>query len=137
MTVRTLQSDFAAKLGKLLCRATELNTPVFILELYRSIETQKVYVARGVSKTMNSKNVRVDIESVGSGAGGGLLMAILTWLGIKQRLDRQDRDIEKLQDSAVWRSTCVVTHKNVDERLARMETKMDDIHRVLIDRWDK
>ena len=44
-------------LGRILCRATDLGTPVCILELYRSLETQRIYVARGVSKTMNSKHL--------------------------------------------------------------------------------
>jgi hypothetical protein len=57
MGLRDKQAVFAGMLGKLLCKAEELGRPVFILELYRSIETQKGYVARGVSKTMNSKHL--------------------------------------------------------------------------------
>lgn len=57
MTLREKQTKFAGMLGMLLKRAGELGTPVLILELYRSIETQKGYVARGVSKTLNSKHL--------------------------------------------------------------------------------
>ena len=57
MTLRERQSVFAVMLGKLLCFADKQGTPVCILELYRSLETQKAYVARGVSKTLNSKHL--------------------------------------------------------------------------------
>ena len=58
MTVRRRQSRFAAMLGMLLTKAAILGTPVVILELYRSIETQRAYVSRGASKTMNSKHLQ-------------------------------------------------------------------------------
>lgn len=57
MTLREKQVLFNAMLAKLILKAAELNTPIFILELYRSLETQKVYVARGVSKTLDSKHL--------------------------------------------------------------------------------
>jgi len=57
MTLREKQTIFAKLLGRLLCKATDLGTPVFILEMYRSIETQRVYISRGVSKTLNSKHI--------------------------------------------------------------------------------
>ncbi|HZX36531.1 MAG TPA: M15 family metallopeptidase [Thermodesulfobacteriota bacterium] len=57
MTLREKQTAFAAMLGKLLCKAPELGTPVLILEMHRSLETQKAYVARGASKTLNSKHL--------------------------------------------------------------------------------
>lgn len=57
MTLREKQSNFATMVGKLLFKALLLGTPVVILELYRSLETQRGYVARGVSKTLNSKHL--------------------------------------------------------------------------------
>ena len=57
MTLREKQSVFSAMLGKILCFADKQGTPVCILELYRSLETQKAYVARGASKTLNSKHL--------------------------------------------------------------------------------
>lgn len=57
MTLREKQSLFAEKLGQLLSHASLLGTPVIILELHRSIETQRAYVARGASKTMASKHL--------------------------------------------------------------------------------
>lgn len=64
MGLRTRQAKFAGKLGQLLCKASDLKTPVFILEMYRSQETQAAYFARGVSKTLNSyhlKGLAVDL----------------------------------------------------------------------------
>jgi len=57
MSVRKKQARFAGMLGMLLAKAVSLKTPVVILELYRSLETQRAYVARGVSKTLNSKHL--------------------------------------------------------------------------------
>ena len=57
MTLRQAQSKFAWMLGRLLVKSEALKTPVAILELYRSLETQRAYVARKVSKTLNSKHL--------------------------------------------------------------------------------
>lgn len=57
MTLREKQTVFARMLGKLLCKATDVGMPVLILEMYRSLETQRAYVARGASKTLNSKHL--------------------------------------------------------------------------------
>lgn len=57
MTLREKQARFTSMLGILLRRASELGTPVFILELYRSAETQKIYFTRGASKTLDSKHL--------------------------------------------------------------------------------
>ena len=76
----------------------------------------------------------MDIEAAGAGVGGGLFTAILAWLGFSKQQDKQDRDIEKLQESVVWRNTCAATHKGVDESLTtvkesqkRLENKMDQL----------
>src|SRR3990170_1255321 len=57
MTLREKQTRFALMLGKILCEASALGTSVFILEMYRSLETQRAYVARGASKTLHSKHL--------------------------------------------------------------------------------
>ena len=57
MTTRQKQAKFSSMLGLLLLQATYQKTPIVILELFRSIETQRGYVARGVSKTLNSKHL--------------------------------------------------------------------------------
>lgn len=67
----------------------------------------------------------MDLETAGAGASGGLLSAILMFFGIKQRFDRNEKDIENIQKGTVWRNTCSATHKGVDDRLTRIETKLD------------
>lgn len=57
MTLRQKQARFSWMLGQLLVKAVSLKTPVCILELYRSRETQQAYVARGVARTLNSKHL--------------------------------------------------------------------------------
>ena len=43
--------------AQLIIKAVSLKTPLVRLEWMRSLETQKGYVIRGVSKTMNSKHL--------------------------------------------------------------------------------
>lgn len=54
-----------------------------------------------------------DIESLGGGAGagivGGIFGAILTVLGINRR-------INKIEDSKQDRTVCEATHKGIDEK---------------------
>lgn len=57
MGLRDKQAIFTCMVGKLLCKANEIGTPIFINEWYRSLETQRAYVARGASKTMKSKHL--------------------------------------------------------------------------------
>ena len=57
MGLRDRQAVFSGMLGRLLCKAEDLGTPVFINELNRSIETQRAYFMRGASKTMKSKHL--------------------------------------------------------------------------------
>lgn len=57
MTLREKQAKFSIMVGKLLFKALLLGIQVVILELYRSLETQRGYVARGVSKTLNSRHL--------------------------------------------------------------------------------
>lgn len=57
MTLREKQSKFIFMEAQLILKAITLGTPLCRLEWMRSLETQKVYVARGASKTMNSKHL--------------------------------------------------------------------------------
>ena len=72
MTLTERQVRFTFLLGKLLSYASEtLNLDVKITELNRLLETQKDYVARGVSKTMDSchlLNLAVDLYIIKDGA---------------------------------------------------------------------
>ena len=57
MTLREKQAKFTWMLSLLFEQFQKNNDPFVILELYRSLATQKAYVARGVSKTLNSKHL--------------------------------------------------------------------------------
>ncbi|MCC7202434.1 MAG: M15 family metallopeptidase [Nitrospirae bacterium] len=57
LTLRERQSVFASYVGQLLTKATELGTPVVVLEWYRSKERQQYLVSIGRSRTLNSKHI--------------------------------------------------------------------------------
>lgn len=54
MTLREKQTKFWIMVAKLILKAEELKTPIFILEWIRSEATQARNVAKGASKTMKS-----------------------------------------------------------------------------------
>lgn len=57
MTLREKQALFIVMEAKLILEAERLNTPIVRIEWMRSVETQRLMVARGASKTMNSKHL--------------------------------------------------------------------------------
>lgn len=57
MTLRQKQAKFSWMLGLLFEHFQKNSEPLVVLELYRDVATQRTYVARGVSKTMNSKHL--------------------------------------------------------------------------------
>lgn len=80
----------------------------------------------------------MDAGNVGYGAGGGILAAVLTWFGFKQRLDRADSDIAALKretDSelamlkaaVVFKDTCGVCHGATLRAIDGVDKKMDRI----------
>lgn len=74
--------------------------------------------------------IDMNIEDLVTGAGGGgLIGAILTWLGFKSRLDSIERSMEAYQS----KNTCSVTHKAIDQRLDSIENKQDKILDILMD----
>jgi tetrahydromethanopterin S-methyltransferase subunit G len=77
------------------------------------------------------------LESVGSGAAGGAIGAIIAWVGIKARLD----NIEKLIEHVVTEATCDARTKalsqrvnNATDRFDRIDSKIEIILKLLIDR---
>ena len=57
MTLRERQVKFLEMEARLILKAKELGPPIVRLEWLRSTETQRAYVARGASKTMDSKHL--------------------------------------------------------------------------------
>jgi len=67
----------------------------------------------------------MDAGNMGYGAGGGLLSAILTWVGFKQRLDRADSDISELKKAVVFKDTCGVCHTSTVSAYDKLDKKLD------------
>lgn len=80
----------------------------------------------------------MDAGNVGYGAGGGLLSAILTYVGFKQRQDRTDKDVADLRESTekeltelkravVFKDTCGVCHNATLRAVDGLDKKLDKI----------
>jgi len=73
----------------------------------------------------------MDFDNLSYGAGGGfisgLITAITIALGFKSRMDRQDKDIDSLKKNVVYKDTFEATLKPIDNRLTRMEEKLDTL----------
>jgi hypothetical protein len=74
----------------------------------------------------------MDAGNMGYGAGGGVLTAVLTWMGFKQRLDRLDRDIDDLKNDGadlkkvvVFKDTCGVCHTSTVRAVDKLDAKLD------------
>lgn len=72
-----------------------------------------------------------DIESIGSGAGAGLIGAILGVLGINRRMN-------KLEENKQEKSVCEILHKSADDKFdvlikgqERLFEKVDDLNNYL------
>jgi hypothetical protein len=57
MTLREKQTKFWFMVAQLILKSVTLKTPFFIFEWTRSIEQQRINVAKGVSKTMKSDHL--------------------------------------------------------------------------------
>ena len=80
---------------------------------------------------MKGKIMTIDFESLGGGAGTGLLASILGYLGFSRRLN-------KLEDCKQEKAVCNVTHQNIKntfddikEDTRKIFDKLDDINRFL------
>lgn len=70
----------------------------------------------------------MDILSTGGAASsGGILGALLAFFGIKQHLNRQEKELDVMKEKIVWKEVCQTTHKSVDERLNKIEKQNDRI----------
>ena len=49
----------------------------------------------------------------------------LGFFGFKIRVDRQEKEIDKIREGVVWKETCNVSHSSTNERLNRIENKLD------------
>ena len=68
----------------------------------------------------------MDLESIGSGAGAGLISGILGVLGINRRMN-------KIEDSKQDKTVCDVMHKGIDEKFVIMVDLQKEIREQLND----
>lgn len=75
----------------------------------------------------------MDIEGIGAGVGsGGVIGAVLTWLGFKSRIDNIEKRFEDHQNRVVHNDTCNQIHKGVDQRFEGIDEKLNQILNILI-----
>jgi len=65
----------------------------------------------------------MDLESLGAGAGSGIVGIILGYFGISKRVDKLEAELDK----KVAKDTCERCKEDQDNRRDRMENKIDRI----------
>jgi hypothetical protein len=67
----------------------------------------------------------MDLSDAGFGAGGGILGAFLTFLGISKRMDSQDKRIEALEEQVIYKDTHAECSRAWHDALERVDNKLD------------
>jgi hypothetical protein len=76
-----------------------------------------------------------DPSDIGGGLiGGGVLGALLTFFGIKSRMDKQDDRIDKMEERVRFIDTCEVIHKSIDSNLNEIKGDVKTI--INNQKWD-
>jgi len=73
----------------------------------------------------------MDFESLGAGGGSGLFVSILTYIGIKQRLDRTDNDVSEIKKAVVFKDVHGECSQSWHLAIAALERKIDDGNKLL------
>ena len=60
-----------------------------------------------------------------SGGGGGLVGAVLTFLGFRERMATQDKRIEALEKDTVYKDVHAECSRSWHDALARIDSKLD------------
>ena len=68
-----------------------------------------------------------------SGGGGGLVGAVLTFLGFRERMNTQDKRIEALERDTVYKDVHAECSRSWHDALARIDSKLD----ILLTKDDK
>ena len=64
----------------------------------------------------------MDIENIGYSAGSGVIGAILIALGLKSRMDRQDKDVNSLKQSVIYKDTFEQFEKRFDASIKQIDS---------------
>lgn len=74
------------------------------------------------------------MDEIGMGLGGGTLLGtVLTYLGMKQRIDRVEKSNDEMKDKVRYVDTCVEIHKAVERRLESIEGKQDTVLEIVME----
>ncbi len=59
----------------------------------------------------------MELNNLGYSGGGGILGAVLTYLGFKQRIDDLKQDLDEHKKQVVYKDTCEVCASNINKKL--------------------
>lgn len=65
----------------------------------------------------------------GAGVGGGLIAGLLTFFGMKGKVEDVDKRVDRLTDAVQFSNVCEATHKAVDTRLQGIEDGIKELLR--------
>ena len=74
------------------------------------------------------------LDEIGMGLGGGTLLGtMLTYLGMKQRVDRIEKSSDDMKKNIRYVDTCLKIHEAVDRRLENIESKQDRVLETVLE----
>lgn len=69
----------------------------------------------------------MELQTLGTHAGSGLIATILTYCGFKQRLDKLDERFETLENKVVFKDVHDECSKSRHEQIEQINAKLDVI----------
>ncbi len=69
----------------------------------------------------------MDIEDVGKGGAGGILGALMAWLGFKSQINNIEKKVNRLCNEVRYKDTCDATHKPIERQLEKIDSKLDKL----------
>lgn len=75
-----------------------------------------------------------DPENLGYGAGGGMISAILSWIGFKSRLDDMDKRINDIAKGVVWDKAHNECQRATTQQFSDLKHTMDEIKSILLNK---
>lgn len=74
------------------------------------------------------------LDEIGMGLGGGTLLGtVLTYLGMKQRVDRIEKSADDMKKTIRYVDTCLKIHEATDRRLESIESKQDKVLEIVLE----
>ena len=76
-------------------------------------------------KTEKANNL---FETDGAGGLGAILGAIVSFFGLKGRINYTEKRINAVTEKVVFKDSCIATHKAVEQRLDDQSDMMKEMH---------